>query len=78
MLIINLVPVGPSQDPSGINFIDNIQVYARTKEAFGWPEHPPDSFPKPKGTQDGATPTEDESSDVMPFATSKSITATDK
>ena len=70
--------VGPSQDPSGINFIDCITVYACTKESFGWPEHPPDSLPKPKGSPDGATPTEEESSDIMPFVNSKPFTATDK
>ena len=32
--------VGPSLDPSGINIIDCIRVYTKTKEVFGWPERP--------------------------------------
>ena len=66
--------VGPSQDPSGVNFVDNIEVYARTKESFGWPEHPPESLPK----SNGATTTEEGTSDLMPFFTSKPFTAMDK
>ena len=77
-LIFFFFLVGPSQDPSGINFIDNITVYVCTKESFGWPEHPPDSLAKPKGSQDGATPTEEESSDLMPFVNSKPFTSMDK
>ena len=30
--------VGPSSDSSGINMIDSIKVYCKTKENFGWPE----------------------------------------
>lgn len=70
--------VGPSQDPSGINLIDSIQVYVCTKESFGWPEHPPDSLPKAKVSQDGTTPTEEERSDLIPFVTSKPFTPMDK
>ncbi|CAB4062605.1 UBR4 [Lepeophtheirus salmonis] len=29
---------GPSLDTSGVSIIDSIQVYGKTKEAFGWPE----------------------------------------
>ena len=32
--------VGPSLDPSGINMVDCIRVYSKTKEEFGWPESP--------------------------------------
>lgn len=70
----NFLEVGPSQDPSGINFVDNVEVYARTKESFGWPEHPPESLPKSNGT----STTEESTSDLMPFFTSKPFTATDK
>lgn len=33
--------VGPSLDPSGINIVDCVRVYSRSKEEFGWPEKPP-------------------------------------
>ena len=29
---------GASQDTRGVNMVDSIQVWTRTKEAFGWPE----------------------------------------
>ena len=33
-----LVNFGDTQDPGGVNMIDSIQVWTKTKEAFGWPE----------------------------------------
>ena len=29
---------GPSFDPAGVSILDSVQVYGKTKEAFGWPE----------------------------------------
>ena len=29
--------VGPSLEPSGINMIDCVRVYCKTKDSFGWP-----------------------------------------
>ena len=34
----HLSAVGPSSDSSGINMIDSIKIYCKTKENFGWPE----------------------------------------
>ena len=32
------VNFGATQDPGGVNMIDSIQVWTKTKEVFGWPE----------------------------------------
>ena len=29
---------GPSFDPGGVNIVDSVQIYGKTKDAFGWPE----------------------------------------
>ena len=29
---------GPSFDPAGVSIVDSVQIYGKTKEAFGWPE----------------------------------------
>lgn len=29
---------GPSMDPGGVALVDNVQLYLKSKEAFGWPE----------------------------------------
>ncbi|XP_006813837.2 E3 ubiquitin-protein ligase UBR4-like, partial [Saccoglossus kowalevskii] len=42
--------VGPSVDPAGVTMLDSIKVYGKTKEAFGWPDEPPDEFPSVTGT----------------------------
>ena len=41
------LPVGPSADATGVTMIDSIKIYGKTKEAFGWPDDPPDEFPGP-------------------------------
>ena len=41
--------MGPSVDPAGVTIIDSIKVYGKTKEAFGWPDDPPDDFPSAAG-----------------------------
>ena len=33
-------PVGPSMDSSGINIVDCVRIYTKTKEEFGFPERP--------------------------------------
>ena len=38
--IILIFVVGPSMDQSGINIVDCLRVYAKSKEDFGWPERP--------------------------------------
>ena len=48
---------GPSFDPAGVNIVDSVQIYGKSKEAFGWPEDQ-DEFSGPsnsQGTQNGAT-----------------------
>ena len=32
------VTFGPTMDPDGVNMVDSIQVWTKSKEAFGWPE----------------------------------------
>uniref|UniRef100_UPI00358DF698 E3 ubiquitin-protein ligase UBR4 n=1 Tax=Myxine glutinosa TaxID=7769 RepID=UPI00358DF698 len=39
--------IGPSADAAGVTMIDSIKIYGKTKEAFGWPDDPPDEFPGP-------------------------------
>ena len=32
------ITFGPTMDPDGVNMIDSVQIWTKTKEAFGWPE----------------------------------------
>ena len=32
------VTFGPTMDPDGVNMIDSVQVWTKSKEAFGWPD----------------------------------------
>lgn len=45
---------GPSLDPAGVSIIDSIQVYGKTKDAFGWPDDAED-YPGVMNGADGAT-----------------------
>ena len=71
--------VGPSLDPSGVSFVDTIRVYGKSKEVFGWPEHPPEPVAS-KITRDTSSPvdTVDQSSEVLPMVINKGCTAADK
>ena len=71
-------------DPSGINFVDTIHVYVKSKESFGWPEHPP---PAPSSAPAGGkTPASaaagqgegDGGVEVMPVVHSKDCSAVDR
>ncbi len=75
-------PVGPSMDPSGVNLIDCIKVYTRTKAGFGWPDDPPPPLPTPSkagtpGPSQGAE-SEDESSDMAVIVSTKTVSSSDK
>ena len=48
--------VGPSSDSSGINMIDSIKVFCKTKENFGWPEDVQESAGQPVDVQHPAAP----------------------
>ncbi len=74
--------VGPSMDPSGVNFLDCIKVYTRTKAVFGWPDDPP---PPPPSTGKGETPgpvqgaeVENEGSDMTMPVSTKTVSSSDK
>ena len=76
--------VGPSLDPSGVSFVDTIHVYVKSKDSFGWPEHPPPPpAPSTKATQGGAAapPSSQgdggEGSEVLPVVPSKDCSAMD-
>ena len=45
---------GPSFDPAGVNIVDSVQIYGKSKDAFGWPEDQ-DEFSGPSTSQ-GNTP----------------------
>ena len=32
------ITFGQSLDPGGVNIVDSVQLYGKTKEAFGWPD----------------------------------------
>ena len=69
-------------DASGVNFIDCIKVYTRTKAVFGWPEDPPPPLPTPsKGEQkagaQGAEP-EEEGSNLSMVISTKTVSPADK
>ena len=36
---------GPTMDPDGVSMIDSVQVWTKTKEAFGWPDENEDLSP---------------------------------
>ncbi|XP_064395390.1 E3 ubiquitin-protein ligase UBR4-like isoform X5 [Halichondria panicea] len=72
---------GPSMDPSGVNLIDCIKVYTRTKAGFGWPDDPPPPLPTPSkagtpGPSQGAE-SEDESSDMAVIVSTKTVSSSD-
>ncbi len=50
--------------------VDSIKVYSKTKEAFGWPDDPPDDFPSATGTNlpssTSASPANESESIVSP------------
>ena len=54
-------------------------MYVKSKEAFGWPENPPEPS-STKSARDGASPTDsvDQGSEVLPMVISKGCTAADK
>lgn len=78
--------VGPSMDPSGINFVDTIHVYVKTKESFGWPENTPPPAPSSASSKTAqglhTAPTAqgdgDMGSEVMPMVLSKDCSAVDR
>ncbi len=75
-------PVGPSMDQSGVNLIDCIKVYTRTKAGFGWPDDPPPPLPTPSkagtpGPSQGAE-SEDEGSDMTVIVSAKTVSSSDK
>ena len=81
-LAVSPPPVGPSMDPSGVNLIDCIKVYTRTKAGFGWPDDPPPPLPTPSkagtpGPSQGAE-SEDESSDMAVIVSTKTVSSSDK
>ena len=41
---------GPSFDPAGVNIVDSVQIYGKSKDAFGWPEDQ-DEFSGPSTSQ---------------------------
>ena len=74
-------------NPSGVNFVDTIHVYVKSKEAFGWPEHPPPAPAAPPSS--GKTPLGASSAggaqgegeggmEVMPVMRSKDCSAVDR
>ena len=66
--------VGPSSDSSGINMIDSIKVFCKTKETFGWPEDVQESAGQPVDVQHSAAPSfhaVSESADVFDFLKSE-------
>ena len=84
-LSLSLFLVGPSMDPSGINFVDTIHVYVKSKEAFVWPEHPLPPQPSSKSTRTGPgggpSTTEgdaEQGSEVMPVVLNKDCSAMDR
>ncbi|CAH1119052.1 unnamed protein product [Phaedon cochleariae] len=36
---------GPSQDPETVTMVDNLKVFGKTKDSFGWPEETEDNIP---------------------------------
>ena len=44
-----LLNFGASQDPGGVNMVDSVQLWTKTKENFGWPEDTED-FSIPQGS----------------------------
>ena len=74
--------VGPSLDPSGINFVDTIQIYVKSKESFMWPEHTPLPAPATKTPHDGPSPTAqgdgEQGSEVMPMVLNKDCSVVDR
>ena len=44
---------GPSFDPGGVNIVDSIQIYGKTKDAFGWPEDQDEVQPSSSGSAVG-------------------------
>ena len=66
--------VGQSLDPSGVTMLDSLKVYAKTKEAFGWPDDPQEEIPSTPGLGSAAAvDTETEIIDSVP-----PMTAVDK
>ena len=39
-------------DPAGISLVDNVQLYGKTKDAFGWPDEQ-EEFGSNSGTTNG-------------------------
>lgn len=80
--------VGPSTDPSGINLVDCIKVYGKTKDAFGWLENgqePPVHKSPLEGTKGvAAAGTEDlskmteEPQEYQPHASARHLSVMDK
>ena len=49
---------GASQDPGGVNMVDSIQLWTKTKESFGWPEDTEDfTVPQVGGDLEEERPT---------------------
>ena len=46
---------GPSFDPAGVNIVDSVQIYGKSKDAFGWPEDQ-DEFSGPSTSQGNSVP----------------------
>lgn len=44
---------GPSFDPAGVNIVDSVQIYGKSKEAFGWPEDADEFAPNSHSSQTG-------------------------
>ena len=55
--------------------MDSIKVYVKSKEAFGWPDHPPEPVPLSKpSSSSGSQKVEGESSNVMPLFSNRKLT----
>lgn len=79
-----MLVVGPSLDPSGVNMVDSIRVYSKSKEEFNWPQSPPPSMamamPLSSRSRGGAAEEEDGegSVEVVQVTTSRLLGPMDK